>query len=87
MAHTDEDLTSFVSEAPAPEAGGGESSPRRSGTGPSARPTAMPEVFEVLMHAARNELLVTTPYYVPSDAMHDGLCLTGAAGGASSGPP
>jgi len=79
MAHTDEDLTSFVSEAPAPEAGGGIVT-QAIGTGPSARPTAMPEVFEVLMHAARNDLLVTTPYYVPSDAMHDGLCLTARRG-------
>ena len=40
----------------------------------------MPEVFEVLIHAARHTLLITTPYYVPSDAMHDALCLTARRG-------
>lgn len=79
MAHADEDLTSLIGEIPAPDHNGGIVT-QAIGTGPSVRPSAMPEVFEVLMHAARKDLLITTPYYVPSDAMHDGLCLTAQRG-------
>ncbi len=43
------------------------------GTGPTARDSAMPEMFESLMFAARNELVITTPYYVPVDAMQGAL--------------
>jgi cardiolipin synthase len=43
-------------------------------SGPTARPSAMPEVFETLMYAARRELVITTPYYVPDEAMQSALC-------------
>ena len=35
-------------------------------TGATVRYSAMPEMFESLMYAARRELVVTTPYYVPT---------------------
>ncbi|KAA2314198.1 cardiolipin synthase [Pseudooceanicola sediminis] len=54
------------------------------GTGPTVRPTAMPEMFEVLMHGARRELVVTTPYYVPTEAMQSALCITARRGVATS---
>ena len=44
------------------------------GTGPTVRYSAMPEVFETLMYAARSELFITTPYYVPDEAMQAALC-------------
>jgi cardiolipin synthase len=44
------------------------------GTGPTERNSAMPEVFETLMYAARRELFITTPYYVPNEAMQSALC-------------
>jgi len=44
------------------------------GTGPTVRHSAMPEVFETLMHAARRELFITTPYYVPDESMQSALC-------------
>lgn len=43
-------------------------------TGPTVRNSAMPETFETLMHAARRELVITTPYYVPNEAMQAALC-------------
>jgi len=43
-------------------------------TGPTARYSAMPEMFESLMYAARHELVITTPYYVPDEAMQNALC-------------
>ncbi|MCD6188128.1 MAG: cardiolipin synthase [Desulfuromusa sp.] len=44
------------------------------GTGPTARNSAMSEVFETLMFAARRELVITTPYYVPNESMQMALC-------------
>lgn len=34
----------------------------------------MPEMFESLCHAARKELIISTPYFVPDDAMQGALC-------------
>ncbi len=44
------------------------------GTGPTVRFSAMPEVFQALFHAARKELTISTPYYVPNDSMQDAIC-------------
>lgn len=44
------------------------------GTGPTIRYSAMSEVFESLFFAARRELVVTTPYYVPDEALQSALC-------------
>jgi cardiolipin synthase len=44
------------------------------GTGPMARYSAMSEVFETLFFAARHELVVSTPYYVPDEALQNALC-------------
>ncbi len=44
------------------------------GTGPTVRYSAMPEVFESLFHAARHELVISTPYYVPDESMQNALC-------------
>jgi cardiolipin synthase len=43
-------------------------------TGPSLRYSAMPEMFLSLMFRARRELVITTPYYVPNQAMQEALC-------------
>ncbi len=44
------------------------------GTGPTVRYSAMPEIFETLIYAARSELVISTPYYVPDDPMQAALC-------------
>ena len=44
------------------------------GTGPTVRNAAMPELFATLMFAARQDLTITTPYYVPNEAMQAALC-------------
>ncbi len=43
-------------------------------TGPTFRNSAMPEMFEVLIYAAKRSLFVTTPYYVPDAAIQAALC-------------
>ena len=54
------------------------------GTGPTVRYSAMPEVFETLMYAARRELVITTPYYVPDEAMQAALCASARRGVATT---
>ncbi len=44
------------------------------GTGPTVRFSAMPEMFESLFYAARRELVITTPYYVPNVSIQNALC-------------
>ncbi len=44
------------------------------GTGPTVRCSAMPELFEALIYAARNDLMITTPYYVPDESLQNALC-------------
>ncbi|MBC2734049.1 MAG: cardiolipin synthase [Desulfobacteraceae bacterium] len=50
------------------------------GTGPTVRYSAMPEMFETLMYAARKELVISTPYYVPDEAMQAALCASARRG-------
>ena len=50
------------------------------GTGPTVRYSAMPELFESLMFAARREIVVTTPYYVPDESLQNALCTTAYRG-------
>jgi len=54
------------------------------GTGPTVRFSAMPEMFESLMYAAREELVVTTPYYVPTESMEEALCAAARRGVATT---
>lgn len=50
------------------------------GTGPTVRNSAMPEMFEALMYAARKELIISTPYYVPDEPMQTALCASARRG-------
>ncbi len=54
------------------------------GTGPTVRDSAMPEMFESLMYTARRELTITTPYYVPNEAMQASLCASARRGVATT---
>lgn len=50
------------------------------GTGPTVRCSAMPELFEALVYAARSDLMITTPYYVPDESLQTALCSAAYAG-------
>ena len=78
MAEVDEDLTPFLKE-PLPPCEPGLTA-QVIGTGPTVRHSAMPEVFETLMYAARRELFITTPYYVPDESMQAALCASARRG-------
>jgi cardiolipin synthase len=43
-------------------------------SGPALRHSAIPELFESLMYSAREELVISTPYYVPNESMQAALC-------------
>ena len=50
------------------------------GTGPTNRYSAMPQMFEALIYAARRELVISTPYYVPDESMQNALCASAYRG-------
>lgn len=54
------------------------------GTGPQNHYSATPELFATLMFSARQELVITTPYYVPDDFMQAALCSSARRGVATS---
>lgn len=54
------------------------------GTGPQNHYSATPELFATLMFSARRELVITTPYYVPDDAMQAALCACARRGVATT---
>lgn len=43
-------------------------------TGPTGRFSAMPQMFESLIFAARADLFITTPYYAPNQGLQEALC-------------
>ena len=53
-------------------------------SGPTVRHSAMPEMFASLIYSARHELVITTPYYVPDEALQGALCAAGNRGVAVS---
>ena len=78
MAHVQEDLGELLRQpVTATEAG---FAAQVIGTGPTVRYSAMPETFETLMYAARRELVITTPYFVPDESMLGALCASARRG-------
>ena len=77
-AETGEDLSHLLRQPIAPLRDGFPA--QVIGTGPTVRYSAMPEVFESLMYAARKDLVITTPYYVPDEAMQAALCASARRG-------
>jgi cardiolipin synthase len=78
MSHVNEDITELLKQ---PVAGATEGFIAQViGTGPTVRFSAMPEMFESVMNAAREELLISTPYFVPSESMMETLCATAYRG-------
>ena len=72
MAYNNEDIREVVLEPMEPPEPGFPAQVIASG--PTARYSAASEMFETLMYSAQRELFITTPYYVPIDAMQGALC-------------
>lgn len=82
MSYVDEDIRDLL-EAPIRSSDAGFPA-QVIATGPTVRNDAMPETFATLMHAARRELVITTPYYVPNESMQAALCAAAHRGVATT---
>jgi cardiolipin synthase len=78
MTQVQEDLADILQQPLSPCESG--LSSQVIGTGPTVRYSAMPELFETLMCVARRELVITTPYFVPDEAMLAALCASARRG-------
>lgn len=83
MTHCQEDLAPLLA-GPGPAGAPDGFAAQVLGTGPNVRFSAMPEMFTTLMFTAREELIVTTPYYVPTGALHGALCAAASRGVATT---
>jgi len=77
IAEGGEDISGLLSHASAPERTSGPIVAQVIGTGPTASFDAMPACFSELIHSARQELVLTTPYFVPDEQLL--FALTSAA--------
>jgi len=85
MAETGEDLTALVAAPPPEQPGSGSGFIAQViGSGAAVRYSAMPETFVALMSAARRELVITTPYYVPDEPIQAALCASARRGVATT---
>jgi cardiolipin synthase len=78
MTETGEDLAAILDEPVA--AGDGGAVAQVIASGPTARASAAPEMFESLMYGARRTLTISTPYYVPVDSIQAALRAAGNRG-------
>ncbi|MCE8523584.1 cardiolipin synthase [Ruegeria sp. 1NDH52C] len=72
MANFDEDISDVLDAPLGPKTPG--FTAQVVATGPTVRNSAMPEMFESIMYTALRELVITTPYYVPTEAIQAALC-------------
>ncbi len=78
MAHVREDLSALMAQ-PVERADHGFTA-QVIGTGATVRYSSMPEIFVSLMNAAKRELVITTPYYVPDEPIQAALCASARRG-------
>ncbi len=78
MESTDEDIRDLLRDPVAARKPG---IPAQAfGTGPTVRFSAMPEMFQSLLFAARRRVVVSTPYYVPNEALQQAFCAAATRG-------
>lgn len=82
MAHVDDDIGDLL-RRPIPAIQPGLPA-QVIGTGPTVRYSAMPELFESLIYSARQELVISTRYYIPDDPMQAALCASARRGVATT---
>jgi len=69
IAEGGEDISELLTGASAAEQTTGSIVAQVIGTGPTSSFDAMPACFSELIHSAREELVVTTPYFVPDEQL------------------
>src|SRR5690348_12288013 len=75
IAEAGDDISALLANPPPRQQGGVVA--QVLGTGPTAEFDAMPACFSELIHSARDELVVTTPYFIPDEQLL--FALTSAA--------
>lgn len=74
IAETGEALEQLPSASPAPQRFEPGVTAQMFGTGPATGSNAMSDMFVAAIYAARMDLLITTPYFVPDEAIMRALC-------------
>lgn len=69
IAEGGEDISGLLSQSSAPARTDGNIVAQVMGTGPTLSFDAMPACFSELIHSARKELVITTPYFVPDEQL------------------
>ncbi len=72
MLACDDDLSSYLTQ-PIPTNEGG-AALQAFGTGPTIRASAMSEMFAAAIFSANRQVTITTPYFVPDEALVSALC-------------
>ena len=80
MGEQGEDISALLTEPLAGERHGESITAQVLGTGPTLRFDAMPSCLAELIHCAREELVVTTPYFVPDEQLLFALTSTARRG-------
>lgn len=78
IAEGGDDISALLAEPSQP--GGGSIVAQVLGTGPTAEFDAMPACFSELIHSAREELVITTPYFIPDEQLLFALTSAGRRG-------
>jgi len=74
IAETGEALQALPAALPAPQRFESGAVAQMFGTGPTNQDNAMSDMFVATIYAARENLLLTTPYFVPDEALIRALC-------------
>lgn len=72
MTHAGEDIATLLDAPPDPVPGGFPAI--AVGTGPTIDNRAVSDIFAMLLAAAQEEAIITTPYFVPDDTLHRAIC-------------
>jgi len=78
MLHTNENLQDLLGRSTIEQKGGFPA--QVIATGPTERPSAIPEMFESLLYATRRKITITTPYFIPDESLQNALCSTAYRG-------
>ncbi len=74
IAETGEDLYGLPGAAPEPGQHHAGAAAQMFGTGPTTPGSQMSDAFVSALYAAERELIITTPYFVPDEALFRALC-------------
>jgi cardiolipin synthase len=84
IAETGEDLYGLPAAAPEPERYHGGVVAQMFGTGPTTPGNTMSDSFVSALYAAERELIISTPYFVPDEALLRALCAAPRRGVATT---